>query len=174
MYVLRIHWYFSMRRTYFFGRPLRPVLFLIGFHSYFVYSAPKRRAKILRTPNFVAVEVSANFRPGPLLFYSILFKSSVTAIMTCAQIVVKTEIHRVYRPVFIVDLQFTVFRYIRVETVAITVSSFLELEQIATVVEFITPPARWVERIAAGTDCLQTKREIKNSLVKVKTHFSTF
>lgn len=78
----------------------------------------------------------------PLLFYSILFKSSVTAIMTCAQIVVTTEIHRVYRPVFIVDLQFTVFRYIRVETVTITVSSFLELEQIATVVEFITPPAR--------------------------------
>jgi len=49
------------------------------------------------------------------------------------------------------DVPFTVLGHVRVETVTITVAGFLDFEQIATVVEIMTPPALRVEYFVART-----------------------
>lgn len=46
---------------------------------------------------------------------------------------------------------FTVLGNVRIETVAIAVAGLLELEQFATVVELVAPPALFVEHVVART-----------------------
>lgn len=62
------------------------------------------------------------------------------------------------------DLPVAVLGHVRIETVTISVTGFLEFEQIAAVVELVAPPARGVEYIVARTNRLQTKQTHKHSL----------